>query len=181
MSQAGNIRRAALAALVLTCCAVVMGCGYGKNFPVEPLQQSLTAYKQVFFSAQTGLAEDISKQITYMEERTVKKLNGTKLFQEVAVGDCKVNCDGTLMVKADITDIKKVSEGARFFLGMFAGSAWIKAKVSLIEASTARVIGTYDVEGNSGSSGFSGGTNSAVNKAVDEIIKIVKENCRQKS
>jgi len=177
MSHSGNIGKAVLASLVITCCAIVMGCGYSRNFPVEPLQQNLTAYKQVFFSAQTGLAEDISDQIKYMEERTLKKLNGTKLFQETAIGDCQVNCNGVLLVKAEITDIKKVSEGARFFLGMFAGSAWIKAKVSLVEASTARVIGTYDIEGNSGSSGFSGGTNSAINKAVDEIVKIVKENC----
>ena len=124
-----------------------------------------------------AIAEDISNEISDLEERVLKKLNKLGLFADTRLGRCPDTCANAVGVEAVIPGIKKVGGAARFFLGAFAGSAKMTANITFIEVATGAVIGTYEVVGDSGSSGASGDTNSVVRGAADEIVKLIQANC----
>jgi len=84
--------------------------------------------------------------------------------------------DKVLLVKLAVTDAKKVGGNKRFMLGAFAGRARMTTEISFVHARTGKVLGTYMVTGESGGSGFSGGTSDAVQKAATAAGDLVAQN-----
>jgi hypothetical protein len=47
---------------------------------------------------------------------------------------------------------------------------------SLVDAANGTTLGAYSVKGESGSTGYSGGTSDAVKKTAEGIAKVIKSN-----
>ncbi len=153
-----------------------LGCASSKYGTTVGLEKPLNAYLGAYFSADAQIAEDIAEDLYKFEEATAKRINKAKLFQAVNIGQCKGKCEKSIEIKATVTDIKKVSGTSRFFLGAFAGEAYVEATVTIFDAETKESLGIYTVKGTSGSSGYSGDTSSAFDNAAKAIVKIIKEN-----
>lgn len=157
-------------------CLILAGCAQSVFVPTMAMEKQLNDYATVYFTSTSHTAEDITQELIIFEEETVKKIEKLKLFTDIWQGHCNANCGRTLQVQATVTSIKKVSGGARFFLGMFAGEASLEATMYVTDASNTDTLGVYEVKGTSGSTGFSGTTKSALQKAGQAIANILKEN-----
>jgi hypothetical protein len=83
--------------------------------------------------------------------------------------------EGALVVDISVEGIRKVSGTSRFFLGMFAGKAHMITDVTFLDGGTGKKLGQYQIKGESGGSGMSGGTDDAVKKTADGIAAIICE------
>jgi len=72
---------------------------------------------------------------------------------------------GHLTINVTMTEMSRVSTAARLLVGAFAGKAKCKADISLIDAK-GTVVSSFSVEGQSGGTGLSGGTGSAISDAA---------------
>ncbi len=100
----------------------------------------------------------------------LEKKGSDKFMKGVMLGDGKNTDEGSLIVRAVITDINTVSGFSKFMWGIFAGEALIALDVSFIDAKTGNSIGEYN-------STYEGGTTStAMEVAVDRIIEVINEN-----
>lgn len=114
------------------------------------------------------------KKESYQE--VVQRLKGTLfgrlmsegVFQQVSHGDTP--SDYRLAV--NLLETREVSQGARIFLGVLAGSNNLKVEVTLVEAASGQTVTTFSVEGKSASHPLSSenGMEDAIREVVDEII-----------
>lgn len=165
------------AAVLLLILAALAGCtAKTEMVPIEPLTADLSPYTKVVITTETMVTEDVSQEITDLEQLTLKKLQELGVFEDIRLGDTEVPAEGTLKVNIVIAKIKKVSGGARFMLGAFAGRASMTTDVFFIDAMSGKELGSYTVTGQSGGTGYSGGTSDAVKKTAEGIAKIISEN-----
>ncbi len=165
------------AAVLLLILAALAGCtAKTEMVPIEPLTADLSPYTKVVITTETMVTEDVSQEITDLEQLTLKKLQELGVFEDIRLGDTEVPAEGTLKVNIVIAKIKKVSGGARFMLGAFAGRASMTTDVFFIDAMRGKELGSYTITGQSGGTGYSGGTSDAVKKTAEGIAKIISEN-----
>jgi hypothetical protein len=160
--------------LALIGCGMI-GCAATSLVAVEPIEVPINGYTTVYLSSDSDVAEDISEELFSFDEIAAKKLNKSKLFKQVIIGTCDSSCERVLNIKMTVTHIKKVSGTARFFLGMFAGEASLEARTTITDAATKQVLGTYDLGGTSGKTGYSGDTKSALQHAANALVNLLKE------
>lgn len=110
--------------------------------------------------------EDAEPEDTVLEEVKPEEIEPEEIEPE----------ESTLLLEILITEINKVSSASRFWLGAFAGEARMTNKLLFIDAGTNEKLGEYTVTGSSGSSGFAGGTNEAIDKTVEAIVEIISNN-----
>jgi len=80
---------------------------------------------------------------------------------------------GDLTINVTVTEMSRVSAAARLLSGVFAGKAKCKADISLIDAKGA-VVSSFSVEGQSGGTGLSGGTGTAIRDVARLIAEYFK-------
>jgi hypothetical protein len=156
--------------------AVIGGCtASSKLAPVEPLEAPLSHYSSVIVSVESFVKEDLDREINDLEHLTVKEINKLNIFQDVSLGDGAEKSENTLLVKVSIMYVDKVSGSERFWLGVFAGQASIKADILFIDAQTGEKLGSYIVTGQSGGVDWSGGTSDAVRETAEGIASVISE------
>jgi hypothetical protein len=165
------------AAILLLIIAVLAGCTAKTGMvPIEPLTADLSPYTKVVITTETMVTEDVSQEMTDLEQLTLTKLQELGTFEDIRLGDTEDTAEGTLKVRIVIAKIKKVSGGARFMLGAFAGRASMTTDVFFIDTMSGKELGSYTITGQSGGTGVSGGTSDAVKKTAEGIAKIISEN-----
>ena len=156
--------------------ATLIGCAGTSLTAVRPFEQSLNPYQAVYFTAEPMVTEDITQELSDLEQLVALSLNEQAIFKSAKLGPCTENCDHALLVTATITDINKVSSSARFFGGAFAGKASMTADVVFADAGRGDTLAVYTVKGKSGGTGLSGGTESAVNRTAKAIVELIQAN-----
>lgn len=154
----------------------LIGCASSVLLIRKPLETKLNQYSNFIFSAETSVAEDVNEEITDLEVTVINRVKGLNLFKSTELGDGKNAKEGSLIIKAVITDINKVSGTARFFLGAFAGKASMTIDVSFIDAKTGNSIGEFNITGKSGGTGYAGGTSEAIEMTADKIAEVISQN-----
>ena len=144
--------------------------------PVTPLGTDLHSYSAVVFLAESKVPDDVRNEVGSLQLLTVTKIRALNAFKSVELGDGAGSGSGTLLVKATISSIKKVSSTARFMLGAFAGRASMTMDIVFVDAASGKQLGAYAITGKSGGTGYSGGTSDAVRKAADGIADILAKN-----
>jgi hypothetical protein len=98
-------------------------------------------------------------------------------YQTVALAETTPNPPpDALLVTVTITRLRHVSSAGRFWGGALAGRASLTAEVRIARNADGKELGLYTVTGESGRSGFSGGTEDAVNKAALAIAALLRKN-----
>ncbi|MEJ2637199.1 MAG: DUF4410 domain-containing protein [Calditrichia bacterium] len=158
------------AALILSSCA-------GNQMVTQhQLEKNLDAYPVLNFAVETSMNENIVNEMAVLRAKVHKKLQDLNLFQNIEFVDKPEPAEGKLLVKATITEIRKVIGAKRFFLGALAGKAAITVDVVFIDIATEEVLGSYTVTGKSGGSGLSGGTEDAIKKTAEAIVELISSN-----
>jgi hypothetical protein len=156
--------------------SILAGCAGSQLVTKKPIEGKLGSFSTLYFMAEPDVAEDVSKEITQLEERVISKLKKKGLFKDVQLGDVADSSAGTLQIKATISEIKKVSGTQRFFGGAFAGKAYMLVEVAFIDVAAGKTIGSYSIKGKSGGTGMSGGTGEAIWKTGDAIVDLISNN-----
>lgn len=167
--------------LIVTALLVMLGgCAAGyKMMPLRPLETDLQSYSSVILSVESDVTEDVQKEITDLEELALAKIKALNIYKSAELGEGTEAGEGTIIVKATIKEIKKVSGFTRFMAGAFAGRASMTTEVSFIDASSKKTLGTYSITGESGGTGMSGGTSDAVKKAAEGIAETLQKNYKK--
>ena len=166
-----------LAVLIPLTFPLLVGCtARSQLIGIQPLQTSLRSYSDVRVSVASRVAEDASQEIADLEERVIAEIQERGGFQSVELLNNLEPQPGTLVVDVAIQELKKVGGAKRFLAGAFAGRASMSSVVSLMDGPSRRNLGQYRVTGESGGSGYSGGTGDAVNKTATSIADIISEN-----
>jgi hypothetical protein len=124
---------------------LLAACGGSQLTAVQPFEQPLSHYQKVYFSAEPMVAEDVTEQLSDLEEEVIKQLNKLGVFETTMLGKCSDSCVNTLNVHAVITHIRKVSGASRFFGGAFAGKASMTTEVTFTDAATGGILGVYTI------------------------------------
>jgi hypothetical protein len=153
------------------------GCGpKTEMIAIEPVTADLSPYTNVLISAEAAVTEDVSQELSDLEHLTVQKLQELQRFDNIRLGDPEEAPDGTLLIKISISNIKKVSSGARFMLGAFAGKASMTTTVVFVDTASGKELGSYSITGETGGTGLSGNTATAVRKTAEGIVQVISEN-----
>ena len=168
-----------LAALIVLS-IILAGCTAShKMVSIEPSESDLRSYSAVVLSVESNVADDVQKEMTDLEKLAVAKIKALNIFKSVQLGNGERAPAGTLVVKASISKMRKVSGTSRFMVGAFAGRASMTMDVILSDAVTKESIGSYSITGQSGGTGVSGGTSDAVNKAAEGIADLLANNYKR--
>ncbi|MFO7708994.1 MAG: DUF4410 domain-containing protein [Desulfobacterales bacterium] len=95
------------------------------------------------FETTAEVAKDYPHGTRECQANTVWALEAKKLYQAVESGRAAAaRRDGTLVVKAKVTDMRIVSGAARIWGGAFAGSSFMEVDLTLIDAATNATVRT---------------------------------------
>ncbi len=180
---------------------LLISCASSQITPEKPLSVGLNNYRNFVLSVKPMVTEDVEKELFDLRGLVLSKVMSLNVFDKVELlKDAKPEDteptepepadaepteakpedaepeERTLLLEILITDIRKVSSGSRFWLGAFAGEARMTNKLLFIDAATNERLGEYSVTGSSGGSGFSGGTNEAINKTIEAIVEVISNN-----
>jgi len=103
----------------------------------------------------------------------VSHLKSTELFEKVSEAKADTNSGGGIRVVVEIKEIKRVSEQARDWTGVLAGSARILVSVTVSDLASGNPIEGFAVEGRSKQSAYGGTTEEAVQSAAAQIKAVV--------
>ena len=146
---------------------LLISCASSQITPEQPLSTGLNAYKNFVISVEPEVTEDVEKEMSDLTGLVLSKVMALNVFDKVELKSGEDFEENTLLLRIIITDIRKVSSASRFWLGAFAGEARMTNKLLFVDAATNETLGEYSVTGSSGGSGFSGGTNEAINKTIN--------------
>jgi hypothetical protein len=104
-----------------------------------------------------------------LNDSIISGLRETGYFGSVS-DDKTAASGGGIQIKADIKEIKRVSDTARLWVGSMAGRARILVGVTVTDLDAGNQIETFEVEGESGGSAEAGTTDEAIQRAAEQIV-----------
>ncbi|HEV2721359.1 MAG TPA: DUF4410 domain-containing protein [Thermoanaerobaculia bacterium] len=123
----------------------------------------------------TTSVPDSSRESVQLESMIVSTLTSSQVFP--AVFGASANGAGELRVDANISDLRRVSSGARVMLGAFAGRGNMTVNVKLVDTRSGETVGSFTSQGtSSGGTVFSGTTDQAVELAARQIVEFLRQN-----
>lgn len=143
-----------------------------------PVEKLSTKYDTLLFSAFTAKAEiskDYPEAADTLQHSMMTALETEKQFKEVNTNDQnKPSTDSkTLLIKADITELRIVGGAARMWGGVFAGSSGVELDLQLIDGTTNKVIRKEKMSSwnNAWAASWTGGTSDT--SILDDMGKIL--------
>ncbi len=136
--------------------------------------------KSVMLSVAPALSADNKKnsaeEVTEITQRLKSALFGRLVSEGVFRQVYHVGESADYRMDVEITEASEVSQGARIFLGVLAGSNKLTASVSVYNQSTGMNISSFKVKGKSASHPFSteSGLDDAVREAATKIIMALR-------
>jgi len=117
------------------------------------------------------------EEVLQVEAAVIGYLQDAELFDEVFSQRDFPDAKSDLQLTAEITWLKRVSGGDRFWLGALAGRAMISVDVEFIETSSGNVIGAFVADGkSSGGTAFAGTTQEAIDRVIEKIDEFIEVN-----
>ena len=113
------------------------------------------------FKSTPQIAKDYPNAVNDLQHSTINALKAKNRFRTVGLLKLDQKTSGkTLLVKADVTDLRIVSGAARMWGGVFAGSSGIEVKLQLIDGGTKKVIRqeTLNSNNNAWAASYTGGS-----------------------
>jgi hypothetical protein len=159
-------------ALVGFTCLTAPGCSARSSAVVATAPPDIGSYTTLAVTVSSSV-ENTAQETTTLAAEILAQAKASGRFKEVRPAAAKESKARTLLLTANITEVKKVGGKKRFMLGVGAGRAHLLVHVDLKDARTGKPVGSYDVKGESGGSAFSGGTEDAVGKAGAQVVKVV--------
>ncbi len=118
----------------------------------------------------TTLIPENGKDIEKLELLLTDKLINAQIFTNVM----EKNQHADLLIKVEIKEFTKVSKSERFWYGAMAGRAKVAGKISLIEASTGKPLGSFHIESiSSGGTVFAKTTEQVIDKFAEEVVNFM--------
>ena len=164
---------ALLTLLTLVGCA--SSSGVVKN--ASPLATGRPVSLDFILVETTSSMDGLKPEQHRINDAIISGLNETELFKSVSADKADASSDQGIKVKANIVEIRKVSDDARSWVGAWAGRARILVHVTVSDLSSGASVETFEAEGVSGGSAKSGTTDEAIHQAAAQIVtEIVKIN-----
>lgn len=129
---------------------------------------AIPAGRTVALNVTAPADEDSADALHLMRNELFGRLVAEGVFKEVvAAGE-----PADYRMDVVLSNVDEVSQGARIFFGVLAGSNELKAAVTVIDAATAEPVTSFNVGGESASHPMSSenGLEDAVREAVTKII-----------
>ncbi len=127
------------------------GCAHAPAPRAAPqLAKADLKFKEVYIEDFTitpaGVAEnDPTPHLDSARAACILALKDSGLFDNVNSGSAYGRKDGALVARAELTSLRIVGGGARFWLGVMAGRSAMRFRVSLIDASTGAIVTSSEV------------------------------------
>ena len=128
------------------------------------------------FTAKPEVSKDYPQAANELQRSMVTTLQRGKSFKKVSTGTSKQSSDAkTLVVKANIIEMRIVSGSARMWGGAFAGSSGIEFDLQLIDGASGKVVRKEHMSSwnNAFAASWSGG--SSDNSLLDDMGKITAQ------
>jgi hypothetical protein len=110
-----------------------------------------------------------------LKDSIITGLKVTGFFRSVSGSPPDVISDGWIKVRADIKEIRTVSDKSRFWLGAFAGRARIVVQVRVTDLTSGHQLETFEADGESGKSAWAGTTEEAIQRAAEQVVAEIVE------
>jgi len=161
--------------LFLVGLALLCGCASsGQTLKSVPPKTKLSTFQSVVVKV-TSSVPDSSRETLQLESMIVSTLMSQKAF--AAISGLSAGGNGDLRVDANISDLRRVSSGARVMLGAFAGRGNMTVDVKLVDTRSGDTVGSFTSQGtSSGGTVFSGTTDQAVELAARQIVEYIRQN-----
>jgi hypothetical protein len=154
----------------------LLGCASSEMVAKKSFEKKLNNYTTLYFSTESAVTEDVTEEIADFEEHFMSRIKEANLFKDSQLGKGENALEGSVKVKAVITDINKLGGVSRALFGAFAGKASMTVELTFIDSATGNIIGNYEITGKSGGSGVSGGTKDAVEKTAESVVELMTQN-----
>lgn len=142
------------------------------------LQIEQFTYAQPFREKKIKNADDemkANKLRDMFQKRVLDHILLLDLFKEVVETNCPYGVGNTVMLKGEITYMKRVTKATRCLTGAMGGRARVDVDVNLVDYQTGDEIGAASIKGTStGGSVFAGGTEGAFENAAQLIADFIK-------
>lgn len=116
---------------------------FGPGVDVSPLPRLFTQIQVAPFTTPQPVDKDYPGVVPQCQGQLLEALAKKKPFEKTELTTAgSAPTEATLLVRVDITGVRIPSGAARFFVGPLAGHSSIHAEVSLVEASTGKVLRT---------------------------------------
>jgi len=160
---------------VLLACVLFGGCSAGfRAVAVDPIPPSQPfEYTSVVVSARSLMVDQTDEEMSDLKVAIVDQLEKLSGMPPITLEHEGSNHANALLIEVVVDDLRKVSGEQRFWLGSMAGRANMSASINFRNGDSEEALGQYRVTGESGGSGFSGGTSDAVLKTAQGIKEIM--------
>lgn len=144
------------------------------------LQIEQFTYEQSFREKKIQDADDERKANILrdgFQTRVQYHIYSLDLFEDVVETECPEDADKIIVLKGEITYMKRVTKAARILAGAMAGRARVDVDIHLVDHQTDDVVGAASVKGTSKGGGvWAGGTEEAFENAAQIIAEFIKNN-----
>lgn len=157
--------------LAIAC--MVGGCAATTRQTVlQPLTVSLKSAAHIVVDVASNGPVTAAEAESFASQ-VVAKLDATGKFSDVARKGSMIGSED-LLVKCEVSDIRRVTTAARALVGAMAGRASMDVHVTLIEPASGKTVGEANVSGvSSGGTIFAGTTEQAIEKAAEAVADYV--------
>lgn len=135
-------------------------------------------YEQSFREAKITDAGDEAKADKLrdmLEDRVQYHIYNLSLFEDVVRTEPPADADKIIVLKGEITYMKRVTKAARVLTGAMAGRARADVDVHLVDFQTGDVVGAASIKGTSTGGGvWAGGTEEAFENTAQIIADFIK-------
>ena len=135
-------------------------------------------YEQSFKEAKIEDADDQMKADILrdmLQERVRYHIYALSLFKDVVKTECPADANKIVVLKGEITYMKRVTKAARILVGAMAGRARADVDIHLVDYQTNDVVGAASIKGTStGGTVWAGGTEEAFENAAQITADFIK-------
>lgn len=155
---------------------LLSGCASSGSLQItKPSTITLSKFKSLLINVTSEVPES-SKEVMVLSGLLLAKLQERGLFEDVASANFSSNAKAELVLNVNVTDIRRVGDAARFFLGALAGQAKINANAELVDLNEDKTIGKFTAEGlSSGGTRYAGYTSQAIERISEQITEFVQK------
>ena len=141
------------------------------------LQIEQFTYEQSFREKKIHDADDEMKANILrdgFQTRVLYHIYSLDLFEDVVETECPEDADKIIMLKGEITYLKRVTRAARMLGGAYAGRARVDMDIHLVDFQTGDIIGAASVKGTSTGGPLGGLTEQAFENTAQLIAEFIR-------
>ena len=144
-------------------CLLIRQFTYSQDFREKKITDENDAWKA------TKLRDMFQEQVQY-------HIYNLHLFEDVVNGECPYDADNIVLLKGEITYMKRVTTATRIMAGAMGGRARVDVDIHLVDSQTGEVVGAASVKGTSKGVDFWLGVHGApTEEAFENAAQIIAE------